>query len=232
MKSTAERNYPRVPAKPVRERLLASIAVNEEGCWLWTKYVKPNGYAQILVPGRGLVYVHRASYEEFIGAIPDGMEVDHECHRRDSGCDGNACLHRRCLNPDHLSAKTPQQNTLRGTSPAANHATKTHCPKGHPYDEQNTYVRPDGKKLRDCKACRSEVSKAQNAERKGALLDVPVHAREARVKARVTHCVQGHEYTEDNTYIDTRGARQCRICRREAVRRQQEKRRAAKKAAG
>lgn len=38
--------------------------------------------------------------------------------------------------------------------------------------------------------------------------------------ATKTHCVNGHEFTPDNTYRSPKnGRRQCRICRREAVRR-------------
>lgn len=33
------------------------------------------------------------------------------------------------------------------------------------------------------------------------------------------HCVHGHAYDEANTYIDKRGHRGCRTCRREASRR-------------
>lgn len=29
-----------------------------------------------------------------------------------------------------------------------------------------------------------------------------------------THCPSGHEYTVDNTYVDTRGSRNCRTCKR------------------
>ena len=32
--------------------------------------------------------------------------------------------------------------------------------------------------------------------------------------ASATHCPRGHEYTEANTYISPRGARDCRDCRR------------------
>lgn len=35
------------------------------------------------------------------------------------------------------------------------------CRYGHPYDEQNTYVRPDG--TRDCRICRRRRSKKRNA---------------------------------------------------------------------
>ncbi len=33
---------------------------------------------------------------------------------------------------------------------------------------------------------------------------------------RVTHCKHGHAYTEDNTYLDKRGARSCKACRKAA----------------
>jgi hypothetical protein len=36
----------------------------------------------------------------------------------------------------------------------------------------------------------------------------------AKNKAK-THCPQGHEYSEDNTYRAARGDRQCKTCRRE-----------------
>jgi hypothetical protein len=36
-----------------------------------------------------------------------------------------------------------------------------------------------------------------------------------------THCPQGHAYDEMNTYLTPKGSRDCRTCRREAVRRYQ-----------
>jgi len=35
----------------------------------------------------------------------------------------------------------------------------------------------------------------------------------AAVHARQTHCVWGHEFTQDNTYVRANGGRQCNICR-------------------
>jgi len=40
----------------------------------------------------------------------------------------------------------------------------------------------------------------------------------AASKARQTHCVHGHPFTEENTYVYF-GMRYCRVCRAEAVRR-------------
>ena len=35
----------------------------------------------------------------------------------------------------------------------------------------------------------------------------------AGINARKTHCVHGHEFTEENTYVDREGYRNCRTCR-------------------
>jgi hypothetical protein len=37
--------------------------------------------------------------------------------------------------------------------------------------------------------------------------------------ARRTHCVNGHEFTVENTYVKSTGQRQCRTCNREWARR-------------
>jgi hypothetical protein len=74
------------------------------GCWLWTGYLKANGYATFY-PGGGRhiakVYVHRFAYEATRGRIPEGFEVDHLCHVR------------HCVNPTHLEAVTKRENLDR-----------------------------------------------------------------------------------------------------------------------
>jgi hypothetical protein len=39
-----------------------------------------------------------------------------------------------------------------------------------------------------------------------------------RPKATKTHCPQGHEYTEVNTYVTTKGSKVCRVCNAETSR--------------
>ncbi len=65
-----------------------------------------------------------------------------------------------CINPEHLEAVTQKENILRGIGAPAVNARKTHCPRGHPFDGDNLYVKPNGD--RQCRICRSVQSKRNN----------------------------------------------------------------------
>ena len=108
------------------------------GCWLWTASTRRGGYGGFWSGGK-TVRAHRYAYERWVGPIPDGLELDH------------LCRNPTCVNPDHLEPVTHRENTLRGETIAAANAAKTHCPQGHPYDERNTYVYPNGR--RNCRTC-------------------------------------------------------------------------------
>lgn len=109
------------------------------GCWLWTACEDEKGYGQFTKDGRKQCGAHRFSYIYYRGEIPPGMTLDHLCRVR--------C----CVNPDHLEVVTRGENVLRGIGITAQNAKKTHCNKGHQFDEKNTYLF-QGKRL--CKRCR------------------------------------------------------------------------------
>lgn len=115
-------------------------------CRVWTGACDPKGYGMINngPPEGKTVRAHRIAYTILVGPIPDGLELDHLCRRRD------------CWNPDHLEPVTTAENSSRGRS-WTHQAAKTHCPKGHPFDVDNTYE-SNGK--RHCRECRDSSGRA------------------------------------------------------------------------
>jgi hypothetical protein len=64
--------------RPALERFLDRIQVVESGCWLWTGAKVTNGYGKLRVDGKQ-VLAHRWSYAHYVGAVPDGLDLDHLC---------------------------------------------------------------------------------------------------------------------------------------------------------
>lgn len=127
-----------------------------EGCWLWIAATNDHGYGYISIDGR-MVRAHVFAYEQEFGPVPDGMVLDHTCHTSDVSCEGGrSCVHRRCVRPSHLTPTTNRQNVLSGKTLAGDNARKTECSKGHPFNDENTYVAPDGS--RKCRMCRRATS--------------------------------------------------------------------------
>jgi len=126
------------------ERFVSRIEINSTGCWVWSGCLS-EGYGVFWDKGRK-VQAHRFSFAHFNGCLPEhvngGLEPDHTCRNR------------ACVNPDHLELVTHSVNVKRGIGPQRMLA-KTHCPHGHPYDEQNTYVNAR-LGYRACKECKRE----------------------------------------------------------------------------
>lgn len=151
-----------VTETPLPARFWALLEKREDGCWAWTANLNNKGYGRITVGGKSIL-AHRFAYISLVGAIPEGLELDH------------LCRNPRCVNPEHLEAVTHRENLLRGVGTLINigrrghgskthcskthgsktHGSKTHCKHGHPFNEENTYVwMRDGHAERACRACR------------------------------------------------------------------------------
>lgn len=68
--------------------------------------------------------------------------------------DHRVCRRKMCINPLHLFPCTHRENTLQNDvrSPLAINHRKTHCLKGHPFNETNTHYTKNGG--RECSVCR------------------------------------------------------------------------------
>lgn len=110
--------------------------VSENGdCWEWTgagTSSGASGHGQFIVKAgtktkkRVLVGSHVYAYKTLIGNYACNLEIDH------------LCRNPKCVNPFHLEPVTHRENLLRGNGVSGINARKTHCPHGHPYDQQNT----------------------------------------------------------------------------------------------
>ncbi len=126
------------------------------GCWLWsgaldttTRYGRFRNRQ-----------AHRLSYAAFVAPVPDDLVIDHKCRVR--------C----CVNPAHLRVVTRQINAVENNiGPAALNFAKTHCSAGHPFDDANTSIRPDGS--RRCRAC----DRGGYRRKQGISLDVQISLR-------------------------------------------------------
>jgi hypothetical protein len=139
------------------------LKVDRSGdCWLWTAHEKGGGYGGFYFEGREWL-AHKWSYEHLVGAVPEGLELDHLCHTwAGTECaGGKTCIHRRCVNPDHLEPVTRLENILRGRSLNALNAAKTHCLRNHAYTPENT-----GRHSRGTRFCRICKRTAENKRRR------------------------------------------------------------------
>ena len=65
----------------------------------------------------------------------------------------------------------------------------------------------------------ANISGEYKRERSDWLALCPSCHRKMDYSKNITHCPNGHKYTEETTYINCRGHRECRICRAESQRR-------------
>jgi hypothetical protein len=91
----------------VIDRITDKVEIDvASGCWIFTGNRNGGGYGLISVNGKGRA-AHRVAYEQIIGEVPDGLELDHLCNRP------------ACCNPDHLEPVTHQENVRRAHERAA-----------------------------------------------------------------------------------------------------------------
>lgn len=73
-------------------------------CWIWTKLINPkDGRGRVTFRGRTRL-AYCVMYEQRVGPIPKGLELDHLCHIAP------------CVRPSHLEPVTPTENKRRAAT--------------------------------------------------------------------------------------------------------------------
>ena len=143
-------------AQPLTDRIRDNSEVTEDGHWLWQLRIDREGYGQIKVNSVSRP-VARVSYEVFVSQVPEGLLIHQTCGRRD------------CVAPEHLEAITHVEMIRKGASDPRLHfaayyerrRAATHCPNGHPWDEENT--RRD-EVQRYCRACLRDSQRERRSD--------------------------------------------------------------------
>jgi hypothetical protein len=139
--------------------------VKKNGCWVWIGAKRAgrvrNGkmqYYGVVTIGYKNKCVHRVIYEMYKGKIKKGLELDH------------LCRNTLCVNPKHLEAVTHSENCKRGT--AWHHFVEeakkiTHCPQGHEYTKENTYIYDGQRRCKTCGNIREKIYLANKRRKLG-----------------------------------------------------------------
>jgi len=126
------------PPVPIIQRFLNKIKIVDSGCWEWQGWVNRNGYCHITLKRKGIL-AHRFIFMYYYNNIDSKMTIHHKCYNR------------KCVNPIHLEQMSYRENILHGNTMASINAQKTHCPQGHEYTSDNTYI--NSRNSRVCKIC-------------------------------------------------------------------------------
>src|SRR5262245_26683442 len=101
---------------------------------------RQGGYGKLTRNGKTWL-AHRWVWTQANGDIPEGMCVLHVCDNPP------------CINLEHLFLGTRQNNMTDMQNKGRGLKHYTHCPAGHEFNEENTYIYPDGV-TKACKVCR------------------------------------------------------------------------------
>lgn len=142
----------------VLEKLKSRTIIQEvTECWLWQGALHPRGYGKIRIESKDFC-VHRLS-----AWIYHDLDLSNRNEQAN-----HFCSNQMCWNPQHIYVGNQKENIgdaiNLGKHNSCHETQKTHCPKGHEYTPENTYIQGTS---RSCKICRATSNKEWYASRGG-----------------------------------------------------------------
>ena len=138
------------------EKVMSRVDKQPYGCWLYTGALMADGYARVKDASQDVaLLIHRVTYEELAGSIPEGLVLDHLCRVR------------HCVNPEHLEPVTNAENVRRGFRSRL--GDRTHCSEGHEFTPENTTLQRKTTKQGEsfspiCRTCRNAQQRAKRKQ--------------------------------------------------------------------
>jgi len=135
-------------------------------CWIYSmKSRSNNGYAIMVIEYGGQIKhegVHRVSAHVF-GILDIKDKTQLALHKKN-------CPRKDCFNPDHLYNGNHYQNLQDAKDLGSRFHThqieKNHCPHGHSYTKENTYIN-NGRRI--CRTCTREATKIWKQKKNGQI---------------------------------------------------------------
>lgn len=163
--------------------MLSREEIARKDCWLWARTITNHGYGLhfYTIDGKSKrISAHRLMYEQLVGAIPEGLVLDHLCRVR------------RCVNPEHLEPVTNVENIARGL---VSRNSRPYCKRGHKFTKENSQWRSSGNRFcRQCNRDRLKIQRQVTKETKGDF--VRKVWREKETEHFVRQILNGKTYAE------------------------------------
>jgi hypothetical protein len=113
------------------------ITANIDKCWEWQAAKQGGGYGSTQFNGRRAL-AHRVAFTLFYGHTPKLLVL-------------HSCDNPPCCNPHHLRDGSAKENGE--DKKLRKRYSKTHCKRGHEYNEQNTWFEKSKPGYKQCRAC-------------------------------------------------------------------------------